>query len=196
MFSFEAQGNIIVEENRILEAALSTNPDTQKALRKLINQVLKEARTETVAGVHSKLQSDPRGAAYGIRRIVYRKILGANLNIFNMRRRRGKPTTYEPPRTLKPGQVGGNRVPRGARTDTVMHYSTVDRLWILRILNSGTYNGNRTAGTKGGRLSGNRGAISARNFFRGAAEPTMMRAAENLAMLIDSELDKMLNKKK
>lgn len=197
MFWFEAEGNIVVKQQEVLEAALSTNPGTQKALQKLINIVLKDAREETVQNVHNALGSDPRGAAYGIRRIVYKKILGANLNIFNMRRTKaGKPTNYEPPRTLRPGQVGGNRVPRGNRTNTVMHYSTIDRLWILRIVNSGTFNGDRIAGTQGGNLSGNRGTISARNFFRRAATVPMDKAAERLVELIETQITEMLNSNK
>ena len=76
-----------------------------------------------------------------------------------------------------------------------MHYGPHDRGWILRIINSGTINGDRTAGTRGGRLSGNRGSIAARNFFRGAAEPALQKAVNNLAMMIDTELVNILNKK-
>jgi hypothetical protein len=61
------------------------------------------------------------------------------------------------------------------------------------MVNSGT--SERMAGTRNGRLSGNRGSIAARNFFRGAAEPALMRAVENLAVMIDNELVKMLNTK-
>ena len=74
-----------------------------------------------------------------------------------------------------------------------MHYGPVDRQWILRFINSGT--GERTAGTRGGRLSGNRGSIAPRNFFRGAGERALTKAADNLATLIDTELEAMLNKK-
>jgi hypothetical protein len=124
---------------------------------------------------------------------VYKKILGGNVNILNMRKKAGKPTNYEPPRKLQPHQRGGNRVPRSTRTNTVMHYGPHDRQWILRFINSGT--GERTAGTRGGRLSGNRGSIAARNFFRGAGERALAQAADNLATLIDTELEAMLNKK-
>ena len=75
-----------------------------------------------------------------------------------------------------------------------MHYGPHDRQWILRIVNSGTVE--RTAGTRGGRLSGNRGSIAPRNFFTGAATPALQQAADNLANLIDTELENILNKKK
>ena len=193
MIGFEFNDTIILEQQKVLEAALSTNPKTQKALQKLIRKALMEIRPELVSAARGALGSDPRGAANGIRLSVYKKILGGNVNILNMRRKAGAPTSYEPPRKLKPHQRGGNRVPRGKRTDTVMHYGPHDRQWILRFINSGT--GDRTAGTRGGRLSGNRGSIAARNFFRGAGERALTKAADNLATLIDTELEAMLNKK-
>lgn len=194
MFELDINDSVVVEQRKVLEQALSTNPKTQKALRKLIQEVLVEARQQVVNAARGALDSDPRGAAHGIRRITYKKILGANLNILNMRRKAGSTTNYEPPRKLKPHQRGGNRVLRGKRTDTVMHYGPHDRGWILRIVNSGTTE--RTAGTRGGRLSGNRGAIAPRNFFGPAATNALSRAADNLATLIDTELMAMLNKTK
>ena len=74
-----------------------------------------------------------------------------------------------------------------------MHYGPHDRQWILRFINSGT--SERMAGSRGGRLSGNRGNIAPRNFFRGAGERALEKAANNLATLIDNELEAMLNKK-
>ena len=195
MISLEINDAVVLEQKQVLEQALSTNPKTQKALQQLIRKAIMEVRPQVVSSVKGALDSDPRGAANSIRTAVYKKILGGNLNILNMRRKAGKPTTYEPPRKLQPHQRGGNRVPRGARTNTVMHYGPHDRGWILRIINSGTINGDRTAGTRGGRLSGNRGSIAARNFFRGAAEPALQKAVNNLAMMIDTELVNILNKK-
>ena len=196
MFAFEVNNDVWVKQMDVLEQALSTNPKTQRAFQKLIQKVLLDARRQVVGDTKSALENDPRGAAYGIRRVVYKKILGANLNILNMRKRAGQPTNYEPPRKLdkNPKQRGGNRVPRGERTNTVMHYGPHDRGWILRIINSGT--GSRTAGTRGGVLHGNRGSIAARNFFVPSAENALEKAANNLASLIDTELEKMLNKKK
>jgi hypothetical protein len=74
-----------------------------------------------------------------------------------------------------------------------MHYGPHDRQWILRFINSGT--SDRMAGSRGGRLSGNRGRIAARNFFSGAASSALTKAADNLATLIDTELEAMLSKK-
>lgn len=196
MFAFEVNNDVWVKQMEVLEQALSTNPKTQRALQKLIQKVLLDARRQVVGDTKSALENDPRGAAHGIRRVVYKKILGANLNILNMRKRAGQPNNYEPPRKLdkNPKQRGGNRVPRGERTNTVMHYGPHDRGWILRIVNSGTVS--RTAGTRGGVLHGNRGYIAARNFFGPSAKNALEKAANNLASLIDTELEKMLNKKR
>lgn len=196
MFGFEANGDVIVQQQRVLEAALSTNPKTQKALQKLINIVLKDARLEVVSAMRRSYKNgDPRGAAYNVRRVVYKKILGANLNILGRRRNRAStPNNYEPPRKLKPHQRGGNRVPRGRRTDTVMHYGPLDRWWIQYIVEHGT--GERMAGTRGGRLSGNRGVLAPRNIFSGAATGALQTASERLATLIDTELENMLKENK
>ena len=194
MIGLEINDAVVLEQQQILEKALSTNPKTQKALQKLIDKALKDIRPEVIAAIRSSLGSDPRGAAAGLRRIVYKKVLGGNINILNRKRKAGSPNNYEPPRTLRQGQRGGNRVPRSQRTDQVMHYGPVDRQWILRIVNSGTTN--RTAGTRNGRLHGNRGAIAARNFFGRAGTPALMKAADNLAAMIDTELENILNKKK
>ena len=194
MITLDVNDSVILEQQKVLEAALSTNPKTQKALQKLIRQALMDVRPQLVSAARGAMISDPRGAAQGIRTSVYKKILGGHVNILNMRRHAGAPTSYEPPRKLKPHQRGGNRVPRGERTNKVMHYGPHDRQWILRFINSGT--SDRMAGSRGGRLSGNRGSIAARNFFRGAGERTLAQAANNLATLIDNELEAMLNKKK
>ena len=193
MISFEFNDTVILEQQKVLEAALSTNPKTQKVLQKLIRKALMDVRPQLIAAARGAMGSDPRGAAQGIRTSVYKKILGGNVNILNMRKKTGSPTSYEQPRKLQPHQRGGNRVPRGKRTDTVMHYGPHDRQWILRFINSGT--SERMAGTRGGRLSGNRGSIAARNFFGSAASSALAKAADNLATLIDTELEAMLNKK-
>lgn len=185
---------VVMQQSQMLEQALSTNPKTKKALQKLIDQALKEVRPEVIAKIRSSLCSDPRAAAYGLRRIVYKKVLGGDLNILDRKKKAGSPNNYEPPRRLREGQRGGNRVPRGRRTDQVMHYGPIDRQWILRMVNSGTRK--RTAGTRDGRLHGNRGAIAPRNFFVSAASPSMQRATAILSQLIDDELEAILNKKK
>ena len=185
MISLEVNDAVVLEQQQILEKALSTNPKTQKALQKLIAQVIKEARDQVVNSVHFD-NGDPRGARHSIRRTVYKKILGANINIYNSRRA-GRPTSYEPPRKLREGQRGGNRMARSPKTDRMMHYGPNDRGMVLRWVNSGT--GERTS------YGGNRGAIAARNWFKPRGQAALNKAVDTLANLIDTELENILNKK-
>lgn len=186
MFNVDIDNTQIIEQQQLLEKALSTNASTERVLRKLIRSEILAARKKVVAD--AKLKNDPRGARQAVRTSVYKKILGANINIFSSRRAHS-PNSYEPPRKLKPGQWGGNRRKRSARTNTVMHYGSLDRGFILRFQNSGT--GNRSI-----QPSGNRGSLSPKNFFAPAADRVLAQAADNLAGLIETELSKILNDEK
>ena len=204
MIGIDVNFNAIVEQNRVLEAALSTNPKTQKALQKLIRKVIKEARESVVDAAGKKMKSDPRYAAQAVRTSVYKKILGANINIFNSRKAHGQ-NNYEPPRKGVSGR-GGNRRSRSPRTSRMMSYAPLDRGFILRWINDGTPGARNIEFTPNDRRkvdkwnkhpnTGNRGNITARNFFRGAGERALAQAADHLATLIDTELNTILNKKK
>jgi hypothetical protein len=189
MFKFEANEAVILESKKVLEAAISTNPKTQAILRKMIRQYVKQARQEVVDSINFQ-NGDPRGTRQAVRTSVYKKVLGANINIFNSRKAHGS-NNYEPQRKLRPKQRGGNRVKRGERTNQVMHYGPLDRGWILRLTNSGT--GERTAGSRGGALGGNRGSIAARNFFQPLGDRAMGVMRDNLDRAIEEELTKLLN---
>lgn len=207
MIGFELDDTVVVEQRQVLEQALSTNPKTQKALQKLIRKALMQARSELSSYIKTKFENnDPRGAARAVRTSVYRKILGGNINILNGKKAHGS-NSYEPPRTLQPGQRGGNRRPRSQRTNTVMHYAGEDRGFIVRFVNSGTKQRAierlmRVSGTNKFRWTadatkyGNRGSIAPRDFFASGASPRLQRAAEYLSDMIDEELEKMLNVRK
>ena len=209
MIGLEVNDAVILEQQKVLEAALSTNPKTQKALQKLIRKALMEARASLSDYIKTKLKNgDPRGAARAVRTTVYKKILGGNINILDPRKAHGI-SNYEPPRTLRPGQRGGNRRPRSQRTNNVMHYEGEDRAFILRFVNSGTKQraierlmefkrasgGSKFKWVQDASKYGNRGSIAPRNFFRSGAEPRLKRAVEYLTDMIDEELEAMLNKK-
>jgi hypothetical protein len=209
MIGLEVNDAVILEQQKVLEAALSTNPKTQKALQKLIRKALMQARSELSDYIKTKLANDdPRGAARAVRTSVYKKILGGNINILNSKKAHGT-KSYEPPRTLRPGQRGGNRRPRSQRTNTVMHYAGEDRQFILRFVDSGTKQraierltevkrksgGSKFVWRQDASKYGNRGSIAARNFFKTGADPRLKRAMEYLADLINEELEAMLNKK-
>ena len=209
MIGLEFDDTIILEQQKVLEAALSTNPKTQKALQKLIRRALMEARASLSDYIKTKLDNDdPRGAARAVRTSVYKKILGGNINILNSKKAHGT-NNYEPPRTLRPGQRGGNRRPRSQRTNTVMHYAGEDRQFILRFVDSGTKQraierltevkrssgGSKFVWRQDASKYGNRGSIAARNFFKTGADPRLRRATDYLADLINEELEAMLSKK-
>ena len=203
MIGLEVNDAVILEQQKVLEAALSTNPKTQKALQKLIRKIIMEARAKVSSDASNKMKNDPRGAAQAVRTSVYKKILGANINIFSSRKAHGQ-NNYEPPRKGVSGR-GGNRRTRSGRTRQIMGYAPLDRGFILRWINDGTPGARNIEFTPNDRRkvdkwnkhpnTGNRGNIAARNFFRGAGERALAQAADNLATLIDTELEAMLNKK-
>ena len=203
MVSLEVNDAEVLEQKQVLEQALSTNPKTQKALQSLIRKVIKEARAKVVEAASGAIKNDPRGAASAVRTAVYKKMLGANINIYNSRKAHGS-TNYEPPRKGSTGR-GGNRRTRSPRTAKIMSYDALDRGFILRFINSGVNDRHIEFTEKEGRKvdkwnkhpnTGNRGGIAARNFFRGAGERALVQAVDNLANLIDTELENILNKKK
>ena len=192
MFTLDVNDAAMVEQRQVLEQALSTNPKTQKALQQLIHQVILEARAQVVSSIPFQ-DGDPHQSRRAVRSTVYKKILGGNINILNSRKAHGT-QAYQYQRTLREGQRGGNRVKPTIRIIQMQTYAPQDRGFILRFNNDGT--NTRQAGTRGGHLSGNRGSITAKHFFRGYGERALERAAEHLGTLIDTELENILNKQK
>jgi hypothetical protein len=149
-------------------------------------------RKDAASGL--EMDSDPRHAYKAIRFAVYKKIFGGQVNILNSRRA-GAPTGYKPPRTLTPGQRGGNRRKRNSRD--LDKYEGVDRGFILRWLNNGMTKTNPRAikFTENDRRkvdkwnkhpnTGNRGAIAPRNWFRGASLQELQKVAGEMEALID-----------
>lgn len=187
MFKFEENDRLLVKKLAVLEKALSTDPKIEKKIKNLIDREIQKARKNVVQSVGSQIKNDPRDAKNSIRRTIYKRILGANLNILD-RIGDGTVTDYVPPRKLdsNPRQRGGNRVPRSDRTKQLQSYGSDMRGFILRFLNSGT--GIREAGTKGGGLHGNRGEIAPRNFFKEDAQIEMEKAVERLTEVLEYEL--------
>ena len=185
-----------------LQAAMTTDPKMRKAIQQHIREALFEARRDIMAAFPA--ENDPRDARRAIRTSVYKKVLGGNINILTGKKAHGT-NSYEPQRTLTPGQRGGNRRKRSSRTQQIMSYAPLDRGFILRFVNSGTktrvigfrntvkgnrdrYNSRVTrihSGEHAG--TGNRGAIAPRNWFMSAAESALGAAAQTIAELIEIE---------
>jgi hypothetical protein len=193
---------LISNQEQNLRAAMSTDPKMRKVIQQHIREALFEARRDVMAAFPA--EHDPREARRAIRTSVYDKVLGGNINILTGKKAHGT-NSYEPQRTLTPGQRGGNRRKRSERTKQIMSYAPLDRGFILRFVNSGTktrvigfrntLKGNRTRyenrvyrinrGDKA--RTGNRGAIAPRNWFRQSAESALGTAAANIAEMIEIE---------
>ena len=187
-----------------LQAAMSTDPNMRKAIQQHIREALWEARKEMINSVNFA-GGDPRQSLRAIRNSVYDKILGGQINIKRSRKDHGSGSAYTPPRTLTPGQRGGNRRPRSRRTEQINSGSPLDRGWILNILDKGTktrvigfrntVKGNRTRYenrvyriNRGDKAhTGNRGAIAPRNWFRPAAEKALQMAMQRISEMIEIE---------
>ena len=179
----------------------TTNPGFEKRLRGVIRKVLGEARANLSKDAASGLQmkSDPRKAYKAVRYAVYKRLFGGQVNILQSRKA-GAMNLYEPPRKGSSGR-GGNRTTRSKRTEDIMSYQGKDRGFILRFLNQGT--GDRAIHSMGNRalqtgsvsilktksIGGNRGSISARNWFGGASQKELERVADKIQELIDKVIN-------
>ena len=79
MVRIDVDNTVFLQQKKVLESALSSNPKTQKVLQKLIRKSLMDIRPSLVAAARSSMMSDPRGAAQGIRSAVYKNILESEL---------------------------------------------------------------------------------------------------------------------
>lgn len=202
-----AQGTVeitgLAEQRKHLEQLLTDNPDMKRRLQGCIRKILMEARSRLSKEAQSglEMQADPRRAYKAIRSAVYRRILGGQVNILSPRRASGGgKSSYEPPRN--PSKRGGNRRPRSQRTQDMMGYEGSQRGFVLRFLNQGTqprYSGYGRNGNNAREREiyqkhhadgrGNRGSISARNWFGGASHQQLEKASESLQQLIDRVLN-------
>ena len=188
--AFEVDG--LVRQKKNLEALMMSNPAMEKKVHALVRKVLATVKKAVANSAKGNMKTDPRKAYKAVKTAVYKRILGGSVSILK-KRRHGAMSLYATPRkgTKDPFGRGGNRVHRSQRTEQVMSYQGADRAFILRFLNAGT--DVRTAGSRGGRLSGNRGRIKARNFFSNSSHTAMQKAADELSKLIDELVRKEMN---
>ena len=202
----EVDFQLLENQRQVLQAAAVVNTELGERLRTIIANELKAARDRIVADIRFN-NGDPRGTAHSIRRSVYQKLLGGNINILDGRGG-GSVSSYEAPRKVYPGMKGhrgGNRRLRSQRTDDIMHYGPMDRDFVLYYVDKGTNpryaNGRNGKWTKSGNKTfaklqeeGDyfRGSISARNFFGRSGPQAMQQAVENLGRIIDEEWQKII----
>ena len=197
--AFEIDG--FVQQRKELEALLMSNPQMEKKVQGLIRKVLMQARKQIGEAASHAMKEDPRQAYKAVKTTVYRQILGGNASIYRKKRASKSGGSYEPERTLRPGQRGGNRKPRSGRTQQLQSYMGRDRGFILRFLEAGTP-GNRNLRSfthdenrkvdKWNKHpnTGYRGHIAPRNFFGTSSHQAMEKAAEQLTQLIDELIKK------
>ena len=176
-----------VEQRKELEQLLMTNPSMEKAVQDIMRKVLSSARSKMTAAARQAMDTDPRQAYKAVRTMVYRQILGGNINILNKKRASGG------------GGAGGSRRGRTKDTERIMSYIGSDRGFILRFVNAGTdarvathMNGHAILRKekvkwhtyKSGEIGG-RGAIRARNWFANSSQAAMEEAAGQFATMID-----------
>lgn len=173
--NFETEG--FVEQRKELEKILMSNPDMEKKVQDIVRQVLAVVRSNMTQAARSSMVADPRQANKAVRTMVYKRLLGGNVNILNKKRASSSGGSYQPTRTIKDGQRGGNRRLRSERTMKLESYYGSDRGFILRFLNAGTNNRDTKYGS--------RGAIAPRNWFGNRSQHEMENAAERLTQYID-----------
>jgi len=200
---FEVDG--IVKQRKELEQMLSSNPDVEKRLQKVIRKVLMQARKTIMDSIQFK-HGDPREARKAVKTAVYRRILGGSVSILN-KRRAGAAGSYEPPRKGSTGR-GGNRRHRSQDTQRMMGYQGSSRAFVLRFLNHGTAGRsieNFATNPKRDEWpsvkkwnkhpnTGYRGKIAPRNFFSSSSHQALQQAAAELDKLIDEMISKEFNK--
>jgi hypothetical protein len=174
----------LIENQRMFEHLLTYEPDFDRNYRKLIRQALREARNKLSRDAKAYIQQDPRRAARAVKSSVYKQLFGGNLSILQ-KRSAGTPSSYRKPRTLRPGQRGGNRRPRNDARNRLDKYQGADRGFILRFLNSGT--------VERSTIYGNRGYIRQTDWFGHTAPWHIEEAAEKVANTINEYIKNKAN---
>ena len=171
-----------IEKQAVFEHLLTSDPGFDGNFRKVIKQVLKEARSRISQDAKDYIQNDPRKAYRAVKHTVYKQIFGGNVSILAKRKAGPK---YELKRTPQPSKRGGNRRPRVESRNRLDQYYGSDRGFILRFLQSGTV----TRETR----YGNRGAISQRGWFSHVAPWHMDQAANEVANAINEYVKQQAN---
>ena len=201
--ALEIDNRAFENQMAVLQAASTVDGELGKRLRESIFNELKAARDRIANSIKFK-NGDPRQSARAVKRYVSHKYLGGVVSILSPKTASGGQNEYVPPRSLRPGQRGGNRRPISMRTYKVMNYPGIDRGFILRFVNSGTKQraierlveikrangGSKFKWVQDPSKYGNRGSIAPRDFFETAGNLALQTAIEKLSAIIDEEYEK------
>lgn len=203
MFGIKVDEAEITVEVKQLEKMLTDNPETAERLRAIISEDLKKARNAVSRAIPEYLKNgDPNEARRAVRHVVYKSILGGNINILNMQRGTAKWSYRQAERakSMAPSTGrGGNRRKRTPKTARYQGYEGKAKGFILRWVNSGTnervinfqpHNNRKPNKWNHHPNTGYRGAIAPRNFFETLADAALNVVATHLSQVIDEELAK------
>ena len=171
-----------------IESMLTDNPEMRQRIQESIRKDVWAARNAVVRNMASVFDNgDPAGARRAVRHVVYEKVLGANLNIFEMRKGTAKWRVRQIDRAVdrNPKMRGGNRIKRTMSTVKMHGYEGKARGMILRWVNTGTNDRESRYG--------NRGSITARNFFGPMAQSALDVVSQHLAEIIEEEIENIFN---
>ena len=188
-----------------IESMMTDNPELRKKLQEAIREDVWKARNSVVNSMKGIFDNgDPAEARRAVRNIVYESVLGANLNIMNMKRGTASWRVRQVERrgTSDPKGRGGNRRKRNFITIRMHGYEGKAKGFLLRWLNNGV---NDRAIKFKARMSrkadkwnthpnsGNRGSIAARNFFEPMASAAFDVVSQHLAQIIEEEIANAFN---
>lgn len=158
-------------------------------IRKVFAKVAKPVKKTVQQGARASMRTDRRKASKAVRVITLKGGKGVVVGLLNPRK---AGNAMSVPQKATGGKSGIRRHrKRSARTNQVDGYRGADRAWLLRIVNQGTVNGPREAGTRGTlKKTANRGELTAKRFFD-RAEAGMKQASQSLA----EELGKIIEKR-
>ena len=158
-------------------------------IRKVFAKVAKPVKRTVQEGAKAAMRTDRKKSSKAVRIITLKKGKGVIVGLLNPRKGGKSKGIPERPGGGRSG-IRRNRK-RSERTNQVDGYRGADRAWLLRIVNQGTVNGSRLAGTRGTlKKTANRGELTAKRFFD-RAEGGMRAASQSLA----TELGKIIEKR-
>ena len=208
MVELQVNAGVIKLQEKNIEKMMTDNPETREAIQAVIRETMWEARNATSQEISGVIGGNMQSWR-AVRHTVFQKILGGNINIFDMKRGTAQWKVVQKTRKVeqKPKMRGGNRRQRTMRTIMIEGYEPRARGFILRFQDSGTrqrfIGGRNNFGSRRSNIHynkmkesgrGNRGEITPGNFFYRIASKHLGAAAEKLATMIDEEIAKIYAK--
>jgi hypothetical protein len=188
---FSVNSGAIELQVKQIESMMTDHPELRKKLQDAIREDVWKARNTVVSNMTGVFANgDPAEARRAVRNIVYEKILGANLNILEMKKGTAQWKVRQIDRKVEqnPKMWGGNRIKRSFKTTRMHGYEGKARGMILRWVNSGM-----TKTSERVTRYGNRGSIAARHFFEPLASAALNVVSQHLAQIIEQEIANAFN---